>query len=212
VKTDLFFSSEKPEDSIDPVVDNAYITWSIADKIKNQGLEGHGATLAYSKTLINNFPPIPENCVYEDAVLTFRAEIIGRCAMINKPLVKYRCHDSQATNTMTADIALNESKKLRNLTGANIVADQHKVDLIVASSNDIVVYEDKVEINRWVQKKIIFFRNLRRAYVWVWPIRIIPLMLAVLSNSSHKIIRKDDLFRSILPFLIYAMIKRIRLR
>src|SRR5690606_28852029 len=157
-------------------------------------------------------PPIPENCVYEDAVLTFRAEIIGRCAMINKPLVKYRCHDSQATNTMTADIALNESKKLRNLTGANIVADQHKVDLIVASSNDIVVYEDKVEINRWVQKKIIFFRNLRRAYVWVWPIRIIPLMLAVLSNSSHKIIRKDDLFRSILPFLIYAMIKRIRLR
>lgn len=53
-----------------------------------------GCTAAYTRDLFERFGPLPEELVYEDMALTFRALLSGGLAYLDAPLVLYRLHSS----------------------------------------------------------------------------------------------------------------------
>jgi len=57
-----------------------------------------GATAAWSRRVFDTFGPIPENVVYEDLVLSFRAMLLGGIIHIHDPHVLYRSHENNLVN------------------------------------------------------------------------------------------------------------------
>ncbi len=49
-----------------------------------------GATVAWHRSLYDNFGPLPDNLMYEDQVFQVRALLTGGLVYIDRPLVKYR--------------------------------------------------------------------------------------------------------------------------
>jgi len=58
----------------------------------------HGATVAYSKSIVENFEPLPSDCFSEDRILSFRSLLSGRAYKVNSALVKYRKNSSSLSN------------------------------------------------------------------------------------------------------------------
>jgi len=57
-----------------------------------------GCTAAYSRDLIERFGALPEELVFEDMALTFRALLSGGLTYLDAPLVLYRLHSSNLHN------------------------------------------------------------------------------------------------------------------
>lgn len=167
----------------------------------------HGATLAYSRKLIDAFPPAPADAVYEDAIYKFRSALAGWRAHIDKPLVKYRISSMQTTNLygLKADEFRN---KQRNLTkGAYITATQHRKDISSINSTDV---QENVLLKTFVSRKISFFRMRYYAVSWPWPFRIAALFLFLLKRKGNDhSASKSFVFMSLLPKQIYEILRAL---
>lgn len=51
-----------------------------------------GATIGFTRDLIDFFGPLPASLTAEDSVLPFRAALLGRIVVVNEKLVDYRVH------------------------------------------------------------------------------------------------------------------------
>lgn len=152
---------------------NKIILTGIADIISNTTSPAHGATLAYKKKLLTDFVDMPSDAVYEDAILEFRSALLGLRAHINEPLIKYRHHDRQATNTRTADAFNNNRKMLRLYRGAYVVMKQNLTDFEVSQSIDIA---DEVSVKKWLTNRLRFYRFRYESIANQWPFRLVPYL------------------------------------
>lgn len=164
----------------------------------------HGATAAYSKKLFTNFAPLPENSIYEDAILSFRSVLIGKQAHINKKLVKYRSHENQTTNAMTDNIEENHKRQLRNSYGIYLATLQYldDYDKVFAEKGDDT-------IKAWITKKIHFSKYKYQALSWLWPFRIIPYMFLQFYIKNETPLSRDTKAKILLPKFIYKVLKGI---
>ena len=83
VENELYFKSND--------IDHAR---KLSDMEKGSPCWALGATVAFRKEVFSFFGNLPSDVIQEDGAFAFRALLLGRVAYINKPLVKYRIHDS----------------------------------------------------------------------------------------------------------------------
>lgn len=64
-------------------------------------VQGHvlGAGLAIRRSLLDRFPPLDDGA-YEDAILPFRAALLGRVGYVADPLLRYRRHRGNVTHAV----------------------------------------------------------------------------------------------------------------
>lgn len=103
--TGKIYRSSLPWETIKPV-----------DLIR-QNASVFGAAHAWSADVMNSFPPIHSTVINEDAVIPFRASLLGGILYIDRTLVKYRANIGLASNygqgTMPSKIAARNSRLLR---------------------------------------------------------------------------------------------------
>jgi glycosyltransferase involved in cell wall biosynthesis len=108
-----------------------------------------GCTAAFSRNLFDCFGPLPENVVFEDMALTFRAMLSGGLTFINRPLVLYRLHSSNLHHSKAefvrtmADLLADEERKKTMLKRKLSVAKSFRRDLERAKELGIIEPPDQ---------------------------------------------------------------------
>jgi glycosyltransferase involved in cell wall biosynthesis len=87
----------------------------------------NGPSRIVSRTLIEAFPPLQNQCPTEDTTMLLRAFIFGKVAVLKEKLVRYRLHNSN----------LSSAEGLRKMNLVNIF-EQYSIDLDFAKENKIL--------------------------------------------------------------------------
>ncbi len=185
------FCGEKPAES-----ENVVVT-GLAELIGNRAPYVHGATLAYSKKLTNYFPSMPSDAIYEDAIYRFRSALLGTKAHINQPLVCYRNHPDQTTNTHAQYIKKHTKRKTLAVGGLSTVC-QLLDDLRSASPFDEVNYHSA---EKFLTDEFEYRKVRCRLMVWLWPFRALYLFPALMHSRK----RNQSLKRATLYLLVFLL-------
>lgn len=123
--------------------------------IENKFYSVLGCSLAVSKSLIKIFNTIDERIIAEDVVLYRRAELLNGIYYIQKPLVKWRRHNSSIMHSWTGSKSnyLNWEKKWTNdalLRVAQADADRRKLNLPGASYSS--AYKNFLKLKQFALK------------------------------------------------------------
>lgn len=180
--------------------------WDIRERIKNTAPLTHGATFAYSREIIDLFPRLPSECIYEDNIIGFRAEILGKCALIRIPLIQYRLHENQKTQTTEGNARLNDVKRVRNLSDGVVTVMQNIKDFQFVKKNRLKNVEVH-QIEKWLDNKLTYFSNIKKSLCYIWPIRIIPFVSLILSKQKYVPLTLDLTLRVMLPVRLYFLLK-----
>lgn len=179
--------------------------WGINERINGIAPLFHGATAAYAKELFTDFKPLPKYSIYEDAILSFRAVLIGQQAYIDRPLVRYRNHDDQITNIVTHDVKKNDQKRLKSFYGSYLTTLQYLDDYYHIFSRNKT---DDVE--KFLKELIKYNSLCYKAITWIWPFRILPYYLSRLQNKKEVSLSLDTKTRILLPTLLYFLLKNMQ--
>lgn len=181
--------------------------WDIKDRIQNSAPLTLGATFAYSRELIDFFSPLPAGCVYEDNIIGFRAELIGKCALIRIPLVYYRSHFGQSTRLNPNNIRASDKKRIRNISDGILTVNQNIEDF-----RRITVMKDKDSkfdgVAKWLAVKLRYHLLLKKSFSYIWPIRVISLIILLLSPHQFILLSRDMILRICLPSELYFLLKK----
>lgn len=182
-------------------INPCYVLNDIRDRTNGIAMPVHGATAAYHKDLIELFSPLPKNAVYEDAVLMFRAEMIGKSCFINAPLVGYRISDDQTTNVNTGDFDKNTARIIRNAYGSYLCARQSLQD----HSRLIVRLEDRDgRIHKHLRRRVLLERYKYLSVLRPWPLRVLYVILFFMFSRRGQSLSRGLLKRAILPDLLLS--------
>ncbi len=182
-------------------------SWNLDDRINNQAPLPHGATLAYSRALIDYFPPLPINCIYEDNIIGFRGELLGSCCLIRLPLICYRSHSEQITKFGPGDIREKDIKR-KKLNGDGMVTVKQNIEDLKYTATLNSDPEKYARVDKWLRLKLVYFTRLKQSLDYVWPFRLLPFALVIFS-SRHQFtfVSKDMMARILLPSGLYFFLK-----
>lgn len=187
------------EDGVEP--SKVFIT-GMTELINDKAPRVHGATLAYSRKLIEAFSPMPGNAVYEDAIFRFRSALLGTKAHINQPLVLYRTHPGQTTNIYSQFGRKLYYKKKKLAIGGLVTVRQLLVDLTSSAGFDVSLYQS---LERFLREELEYRRLRYRLIVWLWPLRLLYFFLALmLSEKKVKSLKKNDIILTIFPVILVS--------
>ncbi len=164
-----------------------------------------GASASYDIRLFREFAPIPPDAIYEDSILLFRALLSGDMVRLPEPLVSYRNHDGQVTNTHTADVRVNLVKWRRLAEAAVRVAQQQLDDLLTA--RNIGYVQSIYRTRAYLLRRYWFYALQEMAYRWPWPLGIplIPLLF-ILRGRARASLGMRKLASVVLPASIVLRI------
>jgi len=97
--------------------DNKINSFSVSELIANDGRGLLGATHAIHRALVEEFPPFSRNIRYEDGALALRAKLSDGIILIEKPLVMYRRHSQNITNTRELNNSSDYANYIHSLFG-----------------------------------------------------------------------------------------------
>lgn len=178
---------------------NIVIT-GLTELVESKSPYVHGATLAYSKKLIQAFPPMPSDAVYEDGIFRIRSALLGSKAHINRPLVFYRNHPLQTT-IITSRITLDLYNKYKKLAVGGYVTSRQALDEFnYFSSKDFLIYE---RLSSYLKSEFDYKKFRYRLIVWKWPFRL-GYFLCMLIKSPKMImrLRKSHIVFSLFPVAV----------
>lgn len=145
-------------------------TFDLKDFINRRPIPFSGASRAFKKEVYNTFGALNEKCPTEDTPYIIRGLMLGVTAISSDIAIKYRRHGGNLS--APASIAK------MNIAA---ISEQYLKDINTASSRNLISYEDKEALKKWV---ITNDRN-RKA-------------LTALERSNHKLtyVLKDILLSS----------------
>lgn len=118
-----------------------------------------GATMAFKKSTVMNFMPIPLNtCYFHDAWIATLAACLGELTFINEPLILYRQHDNQQVGA-----------KLNTVTGLQKVYKNDIFESLIAKwENEKLIYNfikqlsgpNSYDVSKVLKKRDYMYRAL----------------------------------------------------
>ena len=181
---------------------------SIADRLNNITFSGHGAAMAYSNTLISFFGALPSDIIFEDNILSLRAELLGELLILKDPLVNHTNHDGQVTRVV-ANVSPEQSEKRRNL---RLVSDinstmQNYLDIQAVCKNQET--EKLSSLLRIYSQRLKYFKLKLNAITGRYPGRLIFLIALFCKGNKFAPLAKDDFIRGLLPLHLYRIVRKI---
>ena len=170
----------------------------------------HGAAMAYSNEIFKVFGPLPAGVIFEDNIVNVRAELLGGCAVIARPLVNHRNHSGQITNTNARSSLRSIKERLKMIYYSDVLS----------SNENLKNYSHVPKINisgfkeygNILKRRNAFFKCRFRALVSIWPLRILFLLLLLARRPwSCKIRGREILFMGA-PIALIQLIANIRIR
>lgn len=181
--------------------------FQLSDRVQGRSYAAHGAAMAYSREIVDEFGPMNPGIVFEDNVVNIRAELLGIAAVIPKALVMHRNHEGQITS-MAPTINMDKLEASRAM--------RLKSDILTTSLN-LVDYEsllghhnqrDLSKYNDWFRKRVLFYQIKSEALSVSWPLRLYYYLKLVLLYGQRDKISRDDFYRCIMPNWLYYSLKK----
>lgn len=164
--------------------DNVYDTYGINEMLNSNSPEYHGATLSYSKKLLNTFEKLENSIIYEDTVYRFRSSITGKCVHINKTLIKYRIHELQSTTLEDLDLFSLKKKLILLRKNAYMICHQYEKDFNKFKDN----IPHTKELKRWIIKNTYTEKYRYYQFSKIWPIRLLYFFMYYIFKSNSDIL------------------------
>ena len=115
-----------------------------------------GCTQAWTPELFSGFPPIPDNVITEDCVLTLRAWLLRGVGFVPDELVAYRLHDSNIWNVANPDVSM------RHVIDTEWKRAQWEVNLMDCYVQDIEFAKDQGHVSADLAQELIGISNFHR--------------------------------------------------
>jgi glycosyltransferase involved in cell wall biosynthesis len=175
-----------------------------------------GPTQAWSRKLVDAFPPLRESVWFEDKAMSFRAMLAGEIFFIDERLVQYRRHENNIANRKTpSDFSveyarIDEERKIKWLNRWVAVMDNYLQDLADGPG----VHGMSVGELDLLRKEIILKRRSFDVKATWWNAGMFSRISAVFSEI---VLRRTDenyswMIVRCLPRPIFIFIQYIRLR
>lgn len=184
--------------------------YGLRDRIEGKSYTPHGAAMAYSRELIDKFPPLPERVIFEDNILNLRAELLGDAAVLAIPLVKHRNHDGQITQSNIVTPSGKQKERLLARLESDIFSTEQNIldsTLLEPDSDDQL--RDKLP--PLLRRRLRYFRTKKAALLLPWPVRLCYLA-AIVTVEDVVPLSRNDFWYSLLPNCIYSWLKNRSLR
>jgi len=179
--------------------------YGLHDRIRGASYAPHGAAMAYSRDVVERFPPLPPGVIFEDNIVNLRAELLGSAAVVALPLVKHRNHAGQITQSTRGQTPIRQHERLRARLESDIRSTLQNVSDIEFLSERIPD-ETRHEAQAFFSRRLKYFRGKHHALVSAWPGRLKYLPATIVKRDVAPLTR-DDLMRSLLPDSLYRWIK-----
>lgn len=181
--------------------------YTLKDRLRDQTYAPHGAAMAYSRRIFENFSPLPRGVIFEDNIINLRAELMGGVLLLPEPLVKHRNHDGQITrvNNNIDDCDSQQRRLVLRLDSDVNSTIQNITD--VGSAISLIGEDCHKILNVYFKRRLLHFKAKKEALSGSWPVRLFALARAFSSRDVAPFSR-DDVMRSLLPSLLYQRIKQ----
>lgn len=112
-----------------------------------------GMSAAWTRSIFTFFGPMSDGVVFEDAVIPFRAALVGRVKFIDKPLVMYRRH---ANNVWKSGEDIHDAKSMiatlkAHAEGLLSVAICKLLDYKTAKNNGLINFIDESRVRKCLE-------------------------------------------------------------
>lgn len=183
------------------------------NRLNGEGLTYHGAAIAYSRDIIDSFPPLPPKMLLEDNIVNIRAELIGNVVWIRDTLVNHTNHVGQITNHSTKHIPLKISRRRSSaLIWSDIVTLNQNIQeiqqKIIGSNLDIAKVQNYLtKING--QRDLLNYKY--KMIYGVWLIRVFLFLWILMKGKVRDFsLKKRDYAYILFPNWSYLLLKKIR--
>ena len=188
----------------------AYL-FGLSDRVQGHTYAAHGAAMAYSREIVDEFGPMNPGIIFEDNVVNIRAELLGTVAVLPEALVMHRNHAGQITR-MVPDF---DKERLETSRSMKMMSD------ILSTSQNLDDYEgfsnrrchrDLNSYKKWFleRKKYYFIKS--QAILTPWPLRLYYYFKLVFLNGGRIQLSRDDVIRCVMPNILYYALKKLSIR
>lgn len=167
----------------------------------------HGAAMAYSREIVDIFGSLPEEVIFEDNIVDVRAEILGGCGVIAKPLVRHRNHDDQITNNYISRNPKKVYERIQRRLKSDLITTKTNYELVKTNISRV-----KINLNilyNYKYKKIISYYRYQSLFV-LKPLNIVYLIIFLLLRDKSIKISKRELMAILLPYKIFIFLLKSR--
>jgi len=192
---------------------NSICFFGLKERSANKSYAPHGAAMAYSRELIDIFPQLPRDVIFEDNILNLRAELLGNAALIAEPLVSHTNHDGQITCSCSkVGVSQKIQEKRRTLRlNSDISSSKTNIsDIILAFQNDHMDLPTYKALLLVFEKRANYFELRRKAILGLWPFKLLDLMKLIRHGNTIARVSRNELIRSALPYSVYVLLQKIR--
>ena len=181
---------------------------SIRDRLKGKIFSGHGAAMAYSRQLISVFGYLPHDIIFEDNILSLRAELLGELLILKDPLVNHTNHDGQVTRVV-ANMPVEQLEKRRI---SRLVSDINSTKQNYLDIKAVCKIQETAELNsllRIYSQRLKYFKLKLNAITGRYPGRLFYLIALFRKGNKFAPLAKDDFIRGLLPLHLYRFVRKI---
>lgn len=142
------------------------------DQILNNGAWVLGATMMFSKKIMDRFPPFLPNLINEDNVQAYRAKYLGQIKFVSTPLMRYRRHEGSLSTEKQHKSTIEKKKSLLKVINNKIAYSQQ-----ILMDYEVIRFSSLLS-NRY-QKELFWLTFLLR-------VKILPYKLLVVGFRIYN--------------------------
>lgn len=188
-------------------------TFGLSERLGGTSYAPHGAAMAYCRELIDFFPRMPPEVIFEDNIVNLRAELLGDAVLISEPLVNHTNHDGQITRVSCgASPADREKSRQRRLVSDVASTRQNIEDIRLAFECDKISQSVARPLIELFCERYAYFRLRLKMLTDCWPRSLfsLTLMLVRYGANKHSLFSRDEFLKAFLPYTLYRILKMNR--
>lgn len=197
-------------DGVDSRARNTHF-FRLRDRVQGRTYAAHGAAMAYSREIVDQFGPMKPGIVFEDNVVNIRAELLGIASVFPEALVMHRNHAGQITRmTPTIDMKGLEASRSRRLKSDMLSISQNLLDYQSISTQHH--QKDLNKYKEWFLERVSCYSLKCKALSLSWPLRLYYYLKLILLYKQKVQFSRDDFYRCLMPNFLYFAYKNWSIR
>lgn len=185
--------------------------WTYQKRISQMAPPVHGAAVAYPKRTFYDFGPLWDKIIFEDGILSWRAELRGGTTLCQEYLVRHRNHSGQMTNLYSKQALMEANIRRRKLMWSKLQsAKQNLSDTKFALEKGLIIKDVYRASENFLNERI-HRKDLEYRLHWDFILK----RLAILLKNRHVFYKKSrltELFFIVTPRPLYIMLLRVYLK
>lgn len=185
------------------------LSWNYRERLSQKAPDVHGSSFGYPRRTFDDFGPIWDDIVFEDAILNWRAEMREQVALCPEYLVRHRNHAGQITNTYSKNALKNANTIRRMLKWSTVQLNRQKLSDTKLALAKGWITEDVYKMAEHYLSEKLKREELDFSLYW----SSLPKRWRILLNNWHNLIKEkriSEILFAMLPRPVYVFALRLK--